>query len=253
MSLVSLIIGVVGYASGGLLLIRGTREKLLSRFPFFYSYLTFAIGGSALAYLISIILPALYARLLWWHFFVTVLAEFAVIVEISDHLFEPYPAIRGLGRLLVAFVSVILFLLYVVPSLGGYPSSRASVLGFVKKASVLKVVGLLAVLAVARRYRLRLGRNLSGMTLGFCVYLGIGLANFAVAETDEARVYEGTFSLIAPLSFTLALMIWMVGLWSYQPASQLVEQLRTAEGVRPGALGYELDRMNNALTRLLRG
>ncbi len=249
----SVIIAALGYLSGGLLLIRGVRAKLLSRFPFFYSYLIFAIGGSAVAYLTSLIVPALFVRLVWWRYLAGVLAEFAVIVEVSDHLFEPYPAIRGLGRLLVASVTVFLFLVYVVPSLSSYPSSRAFVLGFVKKASVLKAVALLTVLAVARRYDLRLARNVSGIALGFCVYLGIGLANFAVAETDLARVYEPTFSLIAPLSFTLALVIWTVALWSYQPASPTVEQLTDAGGQRGGALSYELDRMNSALTRLLRG
>ncbi len=253
MRVASLIIVTAAYASGGLLLARAVREKLLPHFPFFYSYLAFALAGSLAVYSLFWLAPALHLRAFWWRYLVTVLAEFAVVVEISDHLFEPYPAIRGLGRLLVASVTVILFLLYVVPSLGSYPSSRAFVLGFVKKASVLKAVALLTVLAAARRYRLRLGRNVSGMALGFCVYLGIGLANFAVAETDLARVYEPTFSLVAPLSFTVALVIWTVALWSYQPAAPTVEQLRAAEGHRGGALSYELDRMNTALTRLLRG
>ncbi len=239
--------------SGGLLLIRGVREKLLSRFPFFYSYLTFAIGGSALAYLISIILPGVYARLFWWRFLVTVLAEFAVIVEISDHVFDPYPAIRGLGRVLVASVSVILFVLYLVRSLASHPSSSAFLLDFIKKASALKAVALLAVLSVASRYRLNCGSNISGMALGFGAYLGVNLANFALAERYGPKIYGTTFRFVGPLSFTLALLIWMVSLWSYQPASPTVEELRLPEGHPVGAVSYELDRMNSALMRLLRG
>lgn len=248
MGTVPLIIVTMAYIAGSLLLVRGAKEKLLARFPFFYSYLTFSLAGSLAVYALSWLVPALHARVYWWHYLVTVLAEFAVIVEISDHLFEPYPAIRGLGRLLVASISVLLFLVYVLPSLATYPSSSAFLLGFIKKASTLKAVALLAVLGVASRYRLNGGRNISGMALGFGVYLGINLAHFALAER-----YGTTFRLGIPVAFTLALVIWTVALWSYRPASPTVKEIKAAEGLRGSEVSYELDRMNVALTRLLRG
>ncbi len=250
---VSFGIMVLGYVAGALLLTKAARKRLFARFPFFYCYVTYTLASFLLVYALPWVMPELYVRVFWWNFLVTVLAEFAVIVELSDHLFEPYPAIRGLGRLLVATVAITLFLLYIVPSFGSYPSSRAFLLGFVKKAATVKAAALLVVLAVARRYRLRLGMNTSGMALGFCVYLGANLANFALAERDPARIYEPTFSLIGPLSFTLALVIWTVALWSYQPAATIVEQSGAVEGRPSRRLSHELDQMNTALMRLLRG
>lgn len=249
----SLISEVVGYLSGGLLIAQGFRRRLFGRLPYFYSYVTYTVVTSLFVRALSWTLPSSHAKVFWWNFLVIVLAEFAVVVEISDHVFEPYPAIRGLGLILVGVISAALFLIYVLPSLGSYPSSRAFLLGFVKKAATLKTAALLVVLAVARRYRLRLRRNTAGMALGFCVYLGANLANFALAERDPARIYEPTFSLIGPLSFTLALVIWTVALWSYQPTTPTVEELRPAEGYGSESVRVELQRMNSALMRLLRG
>ena len=188
----------------------------------------------------------------WFRLLMSILIEFAVVVEISDHIFKSYPVIRLLGRSLALGICAVFFVLYVLPSL--VESQRASLimLDFVKRTSLTKAVAVFSLLAVAHYYRVRLGRNISGIALGFCVYLGINIINFALAEAYGPVRYAQTLGVVWPLSYTIALLIWTVALWRYQPV------LLTARGL-PGStrrvsepLSDQLERFNTELTRLLR-
>ncbi len=67
----------------------------------------------------------------------SILIEFAVLVEISDHIFRPYPVIRRLGRFLALAVCAVFFAFYVLPAF--LESQRASLvlLDFVKRTSLV--------------------------------------------------------------------------------------------------------------------
>ena len=108
-------IGYVALLLDGLLVLRGVRSKLFRFFPLFYSYLVYALCGSLSMYVIYWLRPALYPSAYWIYYLVTILAEFAVLLEISDHVFQSFPAIRHLGRTLTMLITVSLAVLYVHP------------------------------------------------------------------------------------------------------------------------------------------
>ena len=49
-------------------------------------------------YLIYWLDPQVYPSAYWIYYLVSILVEFTVLVEISDQIFRPFPAIRNLGR-----------------------------------------------------------------------------------------------------------------------------------------------------------
>lgn len=229
------------------------RGRFLPQFPLFYSYLGFVFCGSAASYyLLRRFWPEHYASFYWVYFLITLLAEFAVLAEASDHIFEPYPPIRRLGRLLTLCTCTILVSAYIVPSFMEHRPLRATIFDLVKRASLTKAVIILILLAAARYYRLPLGKNISGLMLGFSVYLATNVTNFALMESYGPDLYYRTFVIILPLSYTLSLLVWTIALWRYEPA------LTEGRGTRGGGEGssrsmtYQLGRFDTALTKLLR-
>jgi hypothetical protein len=175
--------GISSSLLDGAVLFRAMRGRYLSQFPFFYSYLGYVFFGSATAYyLVLQFWPQYYASVFWFYFLVSLLAEFAVLVEISDRIFNPYPAVRKLGRFATFCICLTFLSLYVLPTLVEPQSSALAILDLVKRTSLTKAVIILALLAAAYHYRLPLGKNISGMMLGFSLDLAVNVVNFALAR-----------------------------------------------------------------------
>jgi hypothetical protein len=251
MNLYSLAIGITGSVLQIVLLWRGWRCGLFSRFPLFYSYIAYLFFGSTMAFLISQTYPAYYPTFYWRFFLVLVLVEFGVLVEISDHMFNPYPAIRRLGRFLAGCVCGI-FSFYIVSALMQRRSLSVTTFDLFKRVSITKAVIIIVLLTMARYYRLPVGKNVAGLMLGFSVYLGINIANFALAETFGRAVYSGLFAVVTPLSFTVCLLMWTIKVWRYEPVLPEAGRLTGVAHKVSEPVIYQIDRLNQTLTRVLR-
>lgn len=225
---------------------------MISQFPLFYSYLVYVFVGSSVAILIYWSRPSLYPTCYWLYFLVCLLAEFAVLIEISDHMFARFPAIRRLGRILAISIATASFLVYIIPSLFKAKSSSSALLDFSMRTSLAKGMIIIALLVAARSYRLPLGRNVAGLLLGFGLYVGVNIANYAAAQGFGRTLYAGVLSVMYPLAYTLCLFVWTVAMWRFQPVQQ--PSLRTSEpSARAGdELADQLGRLNNSLGKLLR-
>jgi hypothetical protein len=244
-------LAITGFVLETALIVRAARGRFLSHFRFFYSYIAFVLAGTAASLALYRFLPIHHKSFFWFYFLITLVAEFAVLVEMSDHIFDPYPAIRQLGRFITLCTGTAFFFLYILPSLLQSRPSGITILDLVKRSSLTKAVIIIVLLAAARYYRLPLGRNISGMMLGFSGYLAINVANFALAEKYGAELYGRTFSVVGPLSFALGLLVWTIALWRYEPAiavgwKPLEDYAGTSEPLR-----YQLGRFNTTLSRLL--
>ena len=234
------------------LLLRARQGRFLTQFPIFYSYIFFVLITDAACYAVNFLIPEYYASAFWFCFTVWLVAEFAVLLEVSDHIFEPYPPIRRLGRLLTACICLVFFVVYVIPPLLQSRSSRAAIFDLVKRTSLTKAVLILVLLAAARLFRLPLGKYVSGILLGFATYLSLNIANVALAEWYVPAVYGRIFAVAGPLSFVLALAIWNIALWRYEtvlPGGR--ELLRGVESF-PEPVSSWLGRYNSELIRLFR-
>jgi hypothetical protein len=240
------------YLLGVTILVRGGKGGFLSKFSFFFSYLTYFLVTGLVGLLILQVAPQYFPTFFWFRFFTLVLAEFALLVEIGDHLFTAYPALRLLGRVVTFGIASVFLLLYILPSFLEARSSDMAVLDLVKRSALTKVVIIVVLFAAARYYHISLGRNVGGIALGLTAYLAIHTANFALAEHFGRVAYGPIFSRVGPLSQVVSLMIWAFALWRYEPAEEQRLSFAAAGGAPGASLTDQLGRYNAALDRLLR-
>ena len=240
------------FVLGPILIIRAAQGKYLFRFPVFYSYIVYMVVSGAIVTGLYVSASAHYPVAWWFRYLLSLLVEFAVVVEISDHLFSPYPAIRQLGRVLVAGICVTFFFLYILPSLMEVRPASVAILDLAKRTSLTKAAAIVILIAAARYYRLPFGKNVAGMLAGFSFYLAVSVANFALAETYGRQLYAQALATVIQLSYTLCLLVWTVSLWRYEPVRQMDREVpETAEKVSE-PLAVQLGRFDTALTRLFR-
>jgi hypothetical protein len=227
------------------LIVRGRTQKAFGRFPFFYSYLTYIFAGSVATFIVYVTSRNLYPTLFWFYLLVTILAEFAVLVEISDHLFEPFPAIRQLGRVLCIGISAAFLLLYVRPSLLEARPMSIIFLDFALRISITKGVIVVVLLLVARYFRLAMNRNIAGLLLGFGLYLAVFITNFAAAEKFGKTLYTSSLQYIFPMGYTTCLVVWTLAMWHVESVSNIGHGRKNLE------LKNLLTQINTNLIKLL--
>lgn len=240
------------YVLGITIIVRAARGKFLAKFRYFYSYLIFSLL-SGIALIVTLLWrPNAFAEVFWLQFLSTVLMEFAILVEVSDNVFNPYPLSRRLGRLLIASISLVFASVYLVPAFRGQGPSSTMILDILKRASLVKGLIIVALLFAIRLYGLSLSRNTSGIMLGLTLYLAVNTVNFGLAEIFGQQVYGRVFAVVGPLSRILCLLVWVISLWDYQPVLVLEAARRAERGVAPVPVGSQLKKLNTALVRLLR-
>ena len=223
----------------------------MGRFPLFYSYIAYVFVSSLVGLTVYCRFPKQYPTIEWFILMVAWVAEFAVLLEVSDHIFEPYLTVRRLGRLLTVGMCAIFFFAFILPSLLGHQSRTVVFLDFSRSAFLTKAALIVALLVAARLYQLPLGRNISGMLLGFSVYLSINVANVALVERS-IRGYAGIYAVVGPSSYALALTIWNVALWRSESVAPAPRGLRGSIKGDAGTSGEQIERYNTELMRLFR-
>ena len=242
-----IIISFCGFSLGGVILARGMSQGYFRRFPVFYSYMIYVLSGTAVMYGIYAFDKQHYASADWFYLLISILVEFSVLVEVSDHLFQPLPAIRRLGRALTLLISIGFAVFYLLPAIINSPDRQMALLDFALRASVTKLVIILALLFASRHFRLDLGKNVAGLMLGFSIYLGVNVANYAAAKAFDAAINARIFWIMTPSAYTLCLLVWMIALWQYAPSGY---STAVPQGNSPD-VALELTRFNNQLSKFL--
>lgn len=215
--------------------------------PVFFSYLTYVIGGTGTMYAVLFLDRRAYPAAFWYYYLVTILVEFSVLVEISDHLFKTLPTLRRLGRAVTIFISVSFALFYVIPSIIRPHNRQVALLDFTVRASATKLIVIVALLFMCRQLGIKLGRNIGGLILGFSIYLGINVANYAAAKAFDPAVYRNVLWLMGPVSTTLCVLVWAIALWNYAP-----EPIPATVALRDsGNVAMELTGFNRKLSKYL--
>ena len=245
------VISFLAFILDGVLVVRGWGSRLIKLFPLFYSYLVFAFCGSLAMYLIYWLDPRKYSSAYWIYYLITILAEFMVLVEISDQIFRSFPAIRNLGRALTILISASVGCIYILPPILHSRYRDIALLDFALRASVTKIIILALLFYVANQYRSHLGMNVGGLMLGFSIYVAINMAILGAAKAYGAALYARVLWIMAPAAYTLCLVVWTVSLWKPAPVTSLQAVPGKAEG-NSESLGLELTRFNNELSKFLR-
>ena len=243
---------VLSYAIGLAIVVRAVQGGVLSRLWLFYSYLIYSLTTGVVTIGAYYLALGSYASIFWFAFLTTVIAEFAVLLQLADYIFAPYPAIRQIGRFLTVSIGVMFTALYIGPSLLEPAPRSLTILDLVVRSSVAKAAIVIVLLVAARYFRIKLGKNIAGIMIGFAIYLALSTANFALAETYGRSQYGQTFATVGPLTQTLTLLVWAIALWEPQPDLLSNREVPGGQEGISEPLSCQLGRFNTALTRLLR-
>ena len=208
--------------------------------------------SSAVCMTTYVVAPAHYNRALWFRFLLSVVTEFAVLIEISDHIFSPYVLIRKLGRLLTAGLCAIFSFLYIFPPILKARPWDIAVLSFAQETALAKGIIIVVLLFAARYFRLPLGKNVSGMVVGFAFYLTVSIVTFTAAIYYGRELFENLLSWLWPWSYDLCLLVWAIALWRYEPVPVPQRVPVETAGIPGKPLSAQLGQFNAALMRSLR-
>ena len=213
----SLSIWWIGIALVCALLARGAITGNLKTYRLFYSYLGCVLFKELAGFITYVFAPSDYPYVYWPMEFVTVLASFAVIVEIFRGTVRHNPGIvRFVQHFLVAAFSITT--VYVCAQFS-YRDLTSIYRGIEQLGRDLRLVEgtlIIALLWLLVRYRIVLGRNLLGLIIGYSFWIGVNLTDFAFLPSpgDETSSF---LRVVVPACYTLTLACWCSALWHAQP------------------------------------
>ena len=215
--MLSLIIWQAAILLEALLLFRGFRAKLFSRYPNFYIYVLALFLSDGLLYLVYLFKPAAYQKWAWYSGFLILFLGCGILVEIFRHVLSHYAGVEKFARVggFAVLAGVLCFgILY--PIFGPTSGSAAHVLYVRLQRDFLLVQAILlfGLLQLISYYGIFMGRNLKGMIFGYGQCVGTTLVTLALHSYLGVR-FEAASILIQQMSYLAALAIWLVALWSY--------------------------------------
>lgn len=251
MNPLSIAIFVLGAGLEVALIARAFVTGITQRFTILFSYIGYVLCCETIGAFTLLFYPQHYRSVYWFYLVGRTLAEFGVLVEVSDGIFKPYPTVRNLGRLIVVVTSMAFVLMFWMPQQWNPQPSAIQFLDLVKISALTKAVAIAGLLGSARSYRIPLGRNAGGILLGLAAYQAVALTNFAAASQFGRTLYASILSWLNPLSFGICLSIWTFALWNADPVLHRQPAAVSASGGAAVRHDFQLRRFSTFVTRLL--
>lgn len=211
------------------ILLRGALTGLLKKYPLFFTYIACVLLKEIIGLLTRAWAPKLYEPLYWPADLATILASYAVMVEIFRWSTRHKPGIRRLTQraLLTVFALTVAFAASnFVDGKFSSPSRAVAALG--RDLRYVEAGVLLLMLWLLLRYRIPLGRNLLGLLIGYSFWVGINVVNLAfwfVPGNEFSNLLRG----LLPTTYVFTLGVWCMTLWfaypePVQPAETRIER-----------------------------
>jgi hypothetical protein len=207
------------------------RRRLVREFPVFLTYTIFqiVIGGSLFVMdHSSAVSAAQYINAQWVDTIGSVVLRFALIYEIFSRIFDPYPALAKLGRLLFRWGVVVLMLVAVV--VAAYapndPTPFISGIHVVNCAVSLMQCGLLVFLFLFSSYFGLSWRNyVYGIAAGLGIFSSVNLATAALRIDTGAAAGSYSLDFVTMATYHCCVLIWLVYMLAPETARRGVKQL----------------------------
>lgn len=221
-------------------------KKMWRRFPLFVSYSTATLVATSVLYAMLLArLPfRIYSSAYWLFEAIGLFLGLAVVWEIFDSLFSPYPALRKLGLQVLRGAVLLLVVLGCVVAykqpMGEHSRIQAALMVVEQAGRILEVGLLLSLFSFASAFGLHWRQYIFGIALGLGIFVTVEL----VAVT--MRVQFGTaansiFNIIRTISFNTSMFIWIAYL--------LAPELATSPAEVPKS--SQLEQWNKAIMELI--
>ncbi|HEY6350556.1 MAG TPA: hypothetical protein VI636_14210 [Candidatus Angelobacter sp.] len=209
-------------------------KKIWHRFPIFFLYA--ALGFSFNLALFSIFHSSLfrhwYVSTYWTNEGLGVILGLAVVYEIFNHLFTPYPGLRKLATQI--FCGAITFLLilgciviYAQP-LGQQSHIQAAFLVVEQAVRILEVGLLLFLFLCASAFGLHWRQYTFGMALGLGIFVTVELVALTM-RIQFGITANSLFNMVRSISFNSSLFIWIGYLLAPELATSASEMPKRAQ------------------------
>jgi hypothetical protein len=198
------------------ILLRAALTGLLRKYPLFYSYIGCVLLKEVILLLTNQFAHNLYDKLYWPTELATIVASYAVIIEIFRWSTRHQPGLRRVAQnvlLTVFFLAV------------GYACSDFAQGGSVTVPGAILELGrdlryveggvLLVMLGFLVHYRVSLGRNLLGLIVGYSFWVGINVVNLSLWFLP-GNEFSTFLRAMLPATYLITLGIWCRTLWSAQ-------------------------------------
>jgi hypothetical protein len=210
-------IWLTGIALEAAILLRGVQARLLRKYPLFYGYIVCVLATEIISLFSYRFAPDLYEPLYWPSELVTIVASYAVIIEVFRCSARHKPGIRRLvqNALLTVFVLTVAYAFSDFAQ-GGFRSLSRAIADLGRDLRYVEAGVLLIMLWLFARYRIPLGRNLLGLIGGYSFWLACNIVNLAFwfRPANELSI---VLRELLPATYLLTLIIWCASLWSPQP------------------------------------
>ena len=207
---------LMGLALEVVILLRGLRAGMITKYPCFYAYICCVFGVSAGLYVGSRVSPEFYQRWYWPTQYVTLVLGCGVILEILEDSLESYAGARRFLRTLCIGVVAAAVCYFGVRATSGSLFSNVTSDLLERDLRAVQAVFLAIMLIVVFHYRISLGRNAKGLILGLGTYVGISLMTLAIFAVFGSS-YKDISAVLQSGSYLFALLVWILALWSYAP------------------------------------
>jgi hypothetical protein len=199
------------------ILFRARAAGLLKKYPLFYAYIGCVFAKEIVGLMTHQWAPKLYDAVYWPTDLATIVASYAVVIEIFRWSTRHKPGIRRLTQNALLFVFA-LTVAYAASDFvkSGFGSMSHAISGLGRDLRYVEGGILLAMLWLFTRYRIPHGRNLRGVIIGYSFWIGVNVVNLALwflPGNEFSILLRG----MLPATYLITLIIWCVTLWSAHP------------------------------------
>jgi len=212
----TLILSSAGLLLESLILFRGFRNRILSKYPLFYAYIFCVLLLDISSYGVYGMSPGTYRNWYWATQIIILLVGYGVILEIVHKALSPYAGADRVAAVFVAGIFGLVFLFVIYKSLVAPNWSPATTYYELERdLRAVQAIVLASILGVIFGYGISIGRNLKGIILGYGLYIGSSIISLALRAYGGTS-FHATWRLIQPYAFLVSLCVWATAMWSWQ-------------------------------------
>ena len=237
-----------------IVLLRGLTTGLLRKYFLFYFYLASVFLAEIVRFVCYQFTPNSFSTLYWYSELVLVIFSYCVVIEIFRQAFQHS---AGLARLTRRLLMIVLTVAVTYASLdifrNGFGSLPRATADLGRYLRYIEGMLLLLMLWVFARYRISMGRNVLGITLGSVFWVSVNITNLTFLALPGNGLSVPVRKLL-PLAYLATLLIWCLTLWSVQTDTEQPHESEIDRDYRllASRTRAALARTSNRLVRVVR-
>jgi len=199
-----------------LLLVRGLKGKLASRYPVFYSYLSFVVFQDLLSFVVYRWFHPYYSVVYWCTEFLALLFGCAVVFEIYRVGLSAFPGTARMARNALALVFAAAITFGVAQAWTDPDWVKAATTDIEGALRAVEALAIAVLAALFLLYAIPVGKNLRGILLGYGLFVGTTVLSLEFVS-GSGTAFHHFLSAAYPYFYFLSLTLWVAHLWSYAP------------------------------------